>query len=259
MSHTPQSLQHEHVLFLNGLRGLAALMVFFDHTKQMINRINPFYYSDYFIFITNGTVGVHLLFVISGFALSLQFLRKRDIRIVLNLAAKRYPRLMIPILVACFLSYCLMSAGLMANATLPAAMQNKWFSQFFDFSPSFLGMLKFSVYDVFMNYNPKTAYITVLWSIAPEFTGSMLLLGALLFSHYGRWRIATYVLICLPMAFSNTVFFGFLIGVLLAEAYENKTVQQFRTQRYALPVSLICLACLADMPCNRHYPHHGQP
>lgn len=105
-------------VFLDGLRGWASVAVMFYHlfievfpysrpVARFLAHLLPF----------NGTVAVYSFFVISGFSLSISYIRKPDNLALARMGVSRYPRLAIPILAACTVVYLMMLVG----AILPAA------------------------------------------------------------------------------------------------------------------------------------------
>src|SRR5262245_49552116 len=88
----------ERYVFLDGLRGWGAAVVLVYHylvqvfppsqeAASILSRV---------IFL-NGTMAVWVFFVVSGFSLSIGYIRRRDARALTRLAIGRYPRLAIPI------------------------------------------------------------------------------------------------------------------------------------------------------------------
>src|SRR5262245_18101207 len=102
-------------LFLDGLRGWAAVVVLFHHVFVDGLPANDVMADKTLwakIFLMNGTFAVCLFFVISGFSLSIRFLQTGDERDLARMAAGRYLRLALPIFVICAVTYALLSLNI---------------------------------------------------------------------------------------------------------------------------------------------------
>ena len=95
------------VAVLDGIRGWASLAVLLFHVLPETNRgVLPELNSDVVFVLFDGALAVYVFFILSGEALSTGYLRTKDTRVVRSLAARRYFRLTLPILMACLLVYC---------------------------------------------------------------------------------------------------------------------------------------------------------
>src|ERR1019366_7324910 len=113
MSESPTA-STSRLVFLDGVRGWASLMVVFSHLLPCFLAITtPFYRHSYLTFLCDGTLAVYIFFVLSGFALSIRFLQTGDARIPVELALRRYPRLTLPIFASCAIAFVLMKSHLL--------------------------------------------------------------------------------------------------------------------------------------------------
>ena len=143
--------------YIDGLKGIGALMVFFCHF------VFAFYYAAYSLtedavntasgieiaigrtplnLLYSGNAAVCLFLVFSGFVLCLSYFRTRDKKRLKAAAWKRYFRLMPMILMVNMAIFILMSLGLYRNDE--AAILTKstvWFAGFNQFQPNALQML----------------------------------------------------------------------------------------------------------------------
>src|SRR5262249_55480487 len=84
--------------FLDGLRGWAALVVVFSHLwGQFARHLVPVYGTVPLRALSCGHLAVVVFFVLSGTALSLQFVRTSQPVTILPALAARYVRLVVPI------------------------------------------------------------------------------------------------------------------------------------------------------------------
>ncbi|MDD1608682.1 MAG: acyltransferase [Methylococcaceae bacterium] len=209
--------------FLDGIRGWAAVMVVLFHTMvRILANTTPSYQRFYLEFITDGHLAVFIFFVLSGFALSITFI-KRPQKISVPLAViTRYFRLFIPILLTSFIVYCLMKAHLMFNIQIADLEDSKhWLGTFYDFEASLIGLLKFCFFDVFFHYERTSSYNIVLWTMQIEYAGSLLIyLSIGLFRHENR-KIYLFPLVAIVLYLlrNDTALACFIFGYFLAEVY----------------------------------------
>ena len=99
--------------FLDGLRGLAAIMVYYHHLfntffGQKYEHLPTHYSSFQHVVIkvtTNGNMWVMVFFMISGFVLPLRMMKNNEDLNLFQRMIKRYIRLMLPLLFSCTLIY----------------------------------------------------------------------------------------------------------------------------------------------------------
>lgn len=184
---------------LEALRGIAAIVVVLNHS---IVAFLPQYYGFGpipvggphslqgtlpYVFI-NGAGAVCLFFVLSGYVLTRRFCRSGDTRILMTGAVKRWPRLMGPVLVTVLISYSLFYFHLYYFQQAGAKSGSDWLSLFGDaffrlFHPAlstasihFHGALAQGLYFVF--FRGDALYDSSLWTMRPEFAGSLIAFGA---------------------------------------------------------------------------------
>lgn len=234
--------------FLDGLRGWGALMVFLYHLiVQLLSNTAPSYKSKYLAFLLDGEFAVFIFFVLSGFVLSIKFVISPGKYSLTQAVIARYFRLMLPIIITSFVAYMLMLAHAMYNvpASIPANAP-QWLGVYFNFEPTLAYFLQFNLYYVFFNFNPGANFNPVLWTIAYEFTGSMLVY--LIIGFFRTDKNKTYLVpiafILLFNLFNNPIIACFAMGYLFAELYvaysqrlENKPwVSWVATALFAVPV-----------------------
>jgi peptidoglycan/LPS O-acetylase OafA/YrhL len=231
--------------FLDGMRGWAALMVLGSHLFFVFCNYDRAQAGQWFLrFPCDGTLAVYIFFVLSGFALSTQFIKSKDRGILASLALRRYLRLTVPILVSVLLAWALMSAGFMANGRAAALMGNGYLASFYNFVPSFKGALSYSLWDIYFRYQDvfPTSYNRVLWTMSYELYGSLLVF--LLLALFGtlRSRFAIYaafgILFCLT---GQPAMVAFVFGIGLAEFYHHRAFGRLGNHAGSLALSLLLL------------------
>jgi peptidoglycan/LPS O-acetylase OafA/YrhL len=218
--------------FLDGLRGWGSVMVFLYHLiVQLLANTTPSYKNKAFAFVLDGDFAVFIFFVLSGFVLSIKFIASPGKYSLTQAVIARYFRLMLPIIITSLIAYVLMLAHAMYNVQAAGpALSPDWMGSYFNFEPTFKYFLQFNLYYVFFNFNPGANFNPVLWTIAYEFTGSMLVY--LLIGFFRNTKNQTYLIpVALLIAFNlvhNPIIAFFAIGYVLAElyvAYEARLAQ----------------------------------
>jgi len=121
-SPVPHSLKIE---YLDGLRGLAALMVVFAHFRDLrlppIVTDAPVSFLDFvtrtpLMLLLASHIAVRIFFMHSGFVLTWKYFHSGDYRILMSMAARRIFRLGIPIFASVLFAFVLMRLGWMQNS-----------------------------------------------------------------------------------------------------------------------------------------------
>ena len=221
---------------LEGLRGLAALIVVFHHFLYFFypalrsgdmslahTRFEDNLYDTPMLLIFHGTLAVAVFFVLSGFVLSIGYFKSKDENVVKKLAASRYLRLMLPALASVLIAFSLMSFGvgsLTKDAGDIAGSSN--LSKKLNFDTNIVDTVKTGVLDIFVEGKAESKGVplnNVLWTMHPEFMGSFLVFAFLLLFAKSRYRLVAYV--ALLFATFGTWFLGFIIGMMIADAYSQ--------------------------------------
>ena len=195
-------------------------------------------------FIYSGNAYVRLLFVISGFVISLKYFEGKQYEAVLPDIVKRYFRLMPPVFFAELLVYVFMCAGLLRNAEAAAILHSEGFlGAFNQFKPDFLQFLRESLFATYVRQS--NAYIGPLWTMSYEFLGAILVLAAHgIFKRSGfRW---VFYGVCL-IAFDG-YFNYFVLGMMICDLYTEPRIQAFlSSKRIARIVLIIAGYCMLSM------------
>jgi peptidoglycan/LPS O-acetylase OafA/YrhL len=204
----------ERYLFLDGMRGWAALAVLLYHVFIDGYPANDFARNLRWFPYLNGWLAVCLFFAISGFALSIGFINSRRYETLLRLAAGRYFRLAIPILGACSLVYVLLKLGM-----IPPPEKRPVQSEFLLFDPTLQHLLRFSLIDVFASYSAGETYVPPLWTMPIELLGSFIVIGTLAIVGKARNRFWVYVPLFLWLLLAKSFYSLFVAGMMSAELY----------------------------------------
>ena len=225
----------QRVAFLDGIRGMASIMVLMQHlaTDFLASLQSEQYDSKFLAFITNGHFAIVIFFVLSGYALSLSQIRHKQNLLYLFVA--RYFRLMLPILFTCTITYIFLISGLFlitGNA--------------YQFPPSVPSLLKFSLFDVFFDYQNSLSYSPQLWTITTEIIGSYVIYA--LIPLFGKQFIFPFLLplvVAVSLLFIKPFIACFIFGYLIAQLnlryldLRNKYISAACLLAFALIVGIV--------------------
>jgi peptidoglycan/LPS O-acetylase OafA/YrhL len=234
---------------LESVRGLAALVVVFSH---LIGGFIVGYHdaegpvSPLMRFWNQGGFAVDVFFILSGFVLSLSFLRTGQYDALWAAAVRRYWRLLIPVAASITLSYGLLGAGLFANREAAAAMHqpdSTWLNMWYGFEPSLKDAGIEAVYGVFFDFQNTHTYNPVLWTMGAEFIGSMCLFAFLALFGRRRCRVLAYLAAALAIhACGPFWLIEFLAGAAMCDLYLGWKVERFSNRPAVAFVSIVLVA-----------------
>lgn len=221
---SPQSSKK---MYLEGLRGFAAIVVVIHHfSLAFYPRIifglhtlpshSPFeswfMESPLYLFV-DGNFGVSIFFALSGYVLTVKLLARPGWQETLRSLVKRYFRLTPPILFAVLTSYVFLRLGLFTNvSTARLTGSELWLGQLWNFPPSLKTALAVGTYRALLHVS---GYITVLWSMHYEFFGSILSIVLASLSRRRGGRMVAYGITGILLW--QTYFFGMLAGTIIAD------------------------------------------
>ena len=252
--------------YLDGLRGIAAILVFFCHyTENNFSALTPSYGLNpdgtlssliqlpYLRIIFSGRPMVHIFFVISGFALSykpLKAIHARDLdKCYTALASSTFRRpfrLFGPCIASTFLILLLRQMGYLKPAL------DTWTEELWKWKGAVFHQI---TWPWAWDRDLRPAYDIHLWTIPIEFAHSMLLFMVLLMLSRVRLRIrmaTVFGLMMYCLACGKWAGFEFLSGMFLAEIHilqsaarakewENKGEQEETTSQSVMKTLQICI------------------
>ena len=235
--------EKKRVVFLDGIRGWASLMVLLSHLVLFfLKNTVPGLQGWFFGFATDGNLAIFIFFALSGFALSTGYIQSGDRSVIVALAIRRYLRLTIPIFLSCLLAFSLMHAGLMFNGDAGRLFGNVWTTGFYRFPSTFLACIKFGLYDVFFHYDGAVSYNPVLWTMALELWGSFLVFSiCALFMHL-RKRLILLGFVFAYLFIENSIWYlPFVcgIGIAVFHSWQGPNVRKYARYCWPLVVALV--------------------
>ena len=217
------------VSYLDGLRGIAAVIVAFDHFSGaflpwkpgQVSALAWFVSTPPFSLITDGTFSVYIFFALSGFVLAESTSRtKRPLPLLL---VTRYLRLTLPMLVSLFFAVILLRLFSNTRAEFASLQPGSWFEQSFHFSgsPTLGRALKEGLWGV---YATGLAPVNdVLWTMRKELLGSIFIYGVYkLFPAPHRVKV---LLALTALCVLSPPYLGFPLGALFREAWATQRLR----------------------------------
>lgn len=231
---------------LDGLRGWAALCVTASHILWgVFGDAVPIFKNLATGVFLNGLFSVMLFFIISGEALTSAYWSKPDRRAIWKLAVKRYPRLALPVLVACLIVVALISAGLVYNRQAGELIGNAWLRDFPTEQKTPLQMFSFALFYVFYKPFIDFSIIPFLWTMRTEAIGSVLVVLFLLCqSLITRKKTVLAVLAGIAIStgtLSGCFFVGMLFGLMRRDGLFNWHSQSRVNTMMAIAAMIVML------------------
>ncbi|MBE1445684.1 acyltransferase family protein [Paenibacillus sp. OAS669] len=200
---------------LEGIRGIAALIVIFAHflwgfyPVLHVTGNLPFEPGiTMFNVLYSGHFAVCMFFVLSGFVLSYKFFQTGNIQFIKDSAIKRYVRLVVPVFISIFISYIIMKLGWIYNLQVSVLNKSSWMDAWWKFEPSLKTMLTDMIF-LRSNYN------NVLWTIKYEIYGAFMVFSFIALFHDFKYRRFLYVVLIAVLY--DTYYLGFILGMMLCD------------------------------------------
>lgn len=229
------------IKYLEGLRGIAALIVLFNHLQLTCFVTHRDYVTGYInkleiykVFkvslinsinlLLDGKLSIWIFWVLSAYVISILFFKPNDNydKILISYFTKRYFRLCIPVLCSVIFAYLILKHGLMYNnkvvKVLGPASEKDWLITFYSFEPNFHKAIYSVVYETFFNYKLNSSYNRVLWTIQNEFLGSLFTFSVFGIFRHNSKRYILYLLILIVLIKLNIIWLcAFLVGYILCD------------------------------------------
>lgn len=244
--------------YLEGLRGVAALIVVFHHFVLLFypalnygneanTTLNAIAISPLNVFY-NGDFAVCLFFVLSGYVLSYKYILTNDPQIVLGYSVKRYFRLLPLIASSVLLIFLISRFNFFHTQKLNDFLHlGDWLTSMFNGDPSFIAVIKNIFYGIF--FFSDNSYNPVVWSMSIEFIGSMLLFAFLLLNHKIKPKWILFVLIFLLAVYLKRYYYiAFLLGYGLCYLYQKEllNIKSIILKILLLLAGIMCASYPAD-------------
>lgn len=219
------------LVYLEGMRGTAALMVVLSHFIQfyyprLLFNNDEFTHNNFetwlsetpINFLYNGNLAVCIFFVLSGYVLSLKYIKTKKISILFETATKRYFRLAIPVSVSIIIGFVAAYFGFIYYQNITELTNSDMSSQY-ELKHNFFDLIKLMTFDVF--YYGISSYNPALWTMKIELIGSFvvfLLLPLIALKKRSAIQAILFVVISLlTIRIGGLYYFAFVAGMILCD------------------------------------------
>ena len=232
----------DRLVFLDGMRGIAALAVFFWHFASCFYPLVVPSFRKNWIMHTplwlayNGPFAVMIFFVMSGFVLS--YSTSRSKASLPSLLISRYFRLSVPILASLILAWLLLECSSGARVLLQQTTQDHWLNQQFFKAhiPGFFVPVLDALYRLYIKGN--NLFNNVLWSMKIELLGSI---GIYLLYKLIPASLRWYGLAAFSLSFFVwSWYLAFPLGALIQEYWSRKKARPNAAFWLLLVLGLAC-------------------
>ena len=212
--------------YINGLKGIGAGIVYLCHF------VFAFYYGMYslevadchfagnfeivlgqspFNTLFSGNFAVRLFLVMSGYVLCLGYFRTKDKKRLVTSAAKRYIRLLPPIVVCNGLICLMMLLGFYKNVEVSELTGSVWLAGFNRCEPNFVNAVTEALFGCF--FTGTNQFNGVLWTIPFLFLGALLVYAVAWLIGDKKWRYVVYAVLAAVLFLTDYagVFLGFVL------------------------------------------------
>jgi peptidoglycan/LPS O-acetylase OafA/YrhL len=248
------------LLYLEGLRGVSAFIVFMAHFKptfcidineQLLDRIGllgvgeRMFAENFLRTFYEGTLPVFIFWFMSAFVISIKMFDRsvnENNRYLVEAASKRYFRFAIPVFVSSLLCFILIKSNLMLNHQLANAAghgyEDGWLGLWYNFDPGIIHFLKTTIVEVFLTGNCN--YNIALWTMTPELMGSMLCFGVFAIAGKNKFRFVIYSAVGLFMIIAGLrdvnyfVYLIFLCGVIWCDSVYSQDKDVLLKEKFKL-------------------------
>ena len=226
----------ERLSFLDGLRGWGAVIVVLYHVwldgfPISVTSVDVLEH----VFVFNGYLAVYVFFLVSGFSLSIGYIRSGDALVLKKIAIGRYIRLALPVGFVASIFYVAQCFSLVPDPSLRPPK----FQSLLTTVPNFIDFFWFHLFQVFFLWDSKKAIIFPLWTMSYEFIGSLLLTFSLWVTGGRFYQLATLVALGFVVSFINLFFGLFFCGAVFAHLYAHAKPELIK--KFAWPVFFLTI------------------
>lgn len=235
-------MQTDRLNHLDGLRGLAALIVVLFH---FMSALVPFLVPDQqenaawisyspIAVLWNGTFAVSVFFVLSGFVLTNATLHRSD-PLWVNIFI-RYLRLAVPAFLSTCLGWLLLNIFPTQASALHEITHSRWLLWTYQGDiPSFLSAIYSGALEIFLTGG--SYFNNALWTMRPELLGSILCFVVCLCKNAKNRIIISSILLLVILISNKYDYVSFILGIYLREAWIARQL----TPQFAVPAIIIGL------------------
>jgi peptidoglycan/LPS O-acetylase OafA/YrhL len=222
----------EKIKYLDGLRGLAAFAVFIGHFTPLFIICTSYFVSVFVaIFFFGRLFAVSIFFILSGYVLTYAFFKTGKEEILVSGAVRRYIRLLVPVSFLFLLIYIFVYPGFPGHANTDSIKDL--------LSQMFWGVF---VHGQYAFVPGQDSYTGVLWTMTIEFIGSFIVFSFA--SLFGKLRNRWVFYIAAIAFFIHTYYLAFILGMILADHYNNESARKARIENPGILIGLFIAGIL---------------
>jgi len=249
-------MSHERIHFLNGLRGILAVIIFIHHFFYLFapsfifggtfEQFSAGEWTAYRIIaysplniLYNPGFAINFFFLLSGYVQSHRYFKTNDLVFVQKSFLKRYFRLCLPVLTIVLLVYLFHKLNLFNKSLIPVnALNNDWVKSMLPDSLSFLEVVNFGFTNFFEG---NSRYYPVLWTMPIELYSSLMLFIIILVTHGLKNKTSLMVFWLFVQLFVLKAYYSalFSMGVLIC-LLDTQSLK-FKSEFLSAPYKWICL------------------
>lgn len=212
---------NSHLLFLDSLRGIAAIIVVIGHNHGAFKSNNIF--SNVIDFILrntclNGGFAVTLFFLLSGFVLSYNYFKDYNNEFILKQSIKRIPRLYLPVILTSIMYWIAIKNNILLNEEVISVNNSAFFQKFWNAEYGFFDFLLKCSYDLFILNDQEFCWNinSSLWTMPLELKFSFIVFFSIFFIKKTQHLIIVNIISLSTIFFfegSLIDYFPFLLGI----------------------------------------------
>lgn|GEM_PF-1745183 len=248
---------NERVRYLDGLRGVLAIIVFIHHyfyafcpelifggSFESYNSTGPFSFYKIMALtpvniLFNPGMAIHFFFLLSGYVQTRSFFINQEISFLQKSLIKRYFRLALPILSVVILVYLFHNNYLIRKDLIPPnELTTGWVKSLLPNNLHFFEVILEGLSNCFRG---NSHYYQILWTMPTELVNSFVVLALLLILHGLRHQLKIIVVLLLVQFFVLKEYYSvaFVAGMLFANLEVNSG--KFNAFFSKMPVQILCL------------------
>lgn len=227
-------IKQNRIEWLDGLKGIACILIFVHHflllfypavyfgdsVPSHLNGVDTALAQSPFAALINGNFLVMIFCCVSGVVISLRVMQIKEMSKLSDIVAKRYLRLLLPIIPVAILVFALLRLNAFTNGRAAEVTGSEWANWYYNEPMTVVEFLQ-SVLSRTLLYGDNRIS-NAFWMLTKLFTGTFLsvLLSVISWKYRKRaWII--YVFVCVIFFNYSDFHFAFCLGTLLAWLHLN--------------------------------------
>lgn len=231
--------------WIDTLKFWACLFVFFDHFYLSFlwtdGRATRVFETNPVSLLVNGNFSIHLFFILSAFVIARSVYSKKSFDDIKKMMFKRYPRLLLPVLILSVVTFAMKKFGLFLNFEVADAQSNIWLTHYFGADMSFRSLIKETFYNMWTS--GSDVFNCPFWMLFMLFQGFFfVIIISMITSNKSKLTFVVFILLALAGMLHDDYALGFVIGTLLAYLDEYYGFEKVSNKKVSMIVGGIIFA-----------------